>query len=196
MTTISLSEEDVTKIKMGNKAVITFDAVNGLSVAGIVTEIDTIGTVSQGVVSYNVQITFDTQDARVKPGMSTSVNVITDTQQNVLTVPNSAVKTKNGNSYVLVLSEKKDLTSSSASQGFVSVVAPTQKTVQIGVADSTNTEITSGLSAGDQVVVRTISNAAAATTTSASRTTSATSATRLITGGGGGGGFAGGRPGN
>jgi len=39
MTTISLSEVDVTKIKMGNKAVLTFDAISGLSIAGQVTEI-------------------------------------------------------------------------------------------------------------------------------------------------------------
>jgi len=188
MTTISLSEEDVTKIKMGDKAVITFDAIDGLSVAGKVTEIDTIGTVSQGVVSYNVQITFDTQDSRIKPGMSTSVNVITDTQQNVLTVPNSAVKTKNGAYYVLVLDKNEDLTSSSAAQGFVSVTAPTQKTVKIGVADDTNTEITSGLSEGDQVVIRTISGTkTTSTTSSTSSSTSRTTrqATQSLTGAGG-----------
>ena len=64
----------------------------------LTSQIDAIGTVSQGVVSYNVQITFDTQDSRIKPGMSASVNIITNTQQNVLTVPNSAVKTKKGTS--------------------------------------------------------------------------------------------------
>ena len=161
---------------MGDKAILTFDAVDGLSIAGQVTEIDTIGTVSQGVVSYNVKITFATQDSRIKPGMSVSANVITETKQNVLTVPNSAVKTKSGNYYVLVLGQKEDLTSSSANQGFVSAVAPLQKTVQIGVADDTNTEIISGLSEGDQVVVRTISGttaaAAASSTSGAGRTTS------------------------
>jgi len=193
-TTISLSEVDITKIKMGQKAVLTFDAISGLSIAGHVTEIDTIGTVSQGVVSYNVQITFDTQDDRIKPGMSVSANIITDVQQNVLTLPNSAVKTKSGSYYVLVLSQKQDLTSSTASQGFVSVTAPTQKAVKIGIADDTNTEITSGLSEGDQVVVRTI--ASTATASSTSRTTGTTSAATRTLIGGGAGGFAGGRPGN
>lgn len=195
MTTISLSEIDVTSIKLGQKVVLTFDAISGLSIVGKVSEIDTIGTVSQGVVSYNVQIAFATQDSRIKPGMSVSANVITDVEQNVLTVPNSSVKTKNGNNYVLVLSQKQDLTGSTANQGFISTTAPTQKTVKIGIADNTNTEIISGLSAGDQVVTRTISNAtavSATSTSSASRT--ATSATRSLIGGGGG--FTGGRPGN
>ena len=186
-TTISLSEVDITKIKLGDKAVITFDAINGLSVAGQVTEIDTIGTVSQGVVSYNVQIAFDTQDSRVKPGMSTSVNVITDIKQNVLTVPNSAVKSKNKNYYVLIPSQKQNLNSPSASQGFILAEAPIQKAVQIGLADDINTEITSGLAEGDQVVVRTISNTASSVTSASStnRTTTNRAAQSLFIGGGG-----------
>ena len=180
MTTISLSEVDVTSVKLGQKVVLTFDAISGLSIAGQVTEIDTIGTVSQGVVSYNVQITFATQDTRIKPGMSVSANVITNVAQNVLTVPNSAVKTKSGSYYVLVPGSP----------------TPTQKTVQIGVADSTNTEIVSGLSAGDQVVTRTISNTSATSTTAASSASRISgAATRSLTGGGAGG-FGGIRPGN
>jgi HlyD family secretion protein len=175
ITAISLNEVDITKIKMGNKATLTFDAIDGLTMTGEVTEIDTIGTVSQGVVSYSVKIAFDTQDDRIKPGMSVNASIITQTKQNVLAVPNSAVKTKSGSSYVLVLSQKEDLTSSTATQGFISATAPTQKTVQIGISDDTNTEITSGLSEGDQVVSRTI---AATSTTSATKTTTSTSTTR------------------
>ncbi|MCX6721513.1 MAG: HlyD family efflux transporter periplasmic adaptor subunit [Candidatus Staskawiczbacteria bacterium] len=55
---ISLSETDIPKIKLGDKVVVTFDAIDGLSISGKVTEVDTVGTVSQGVVSYNVKITF------------------------------------------------------------------------------------------------------------------------------------------
>ena len=195
MTQISLSETDIPKIKIGNKAILTFDAIDGLSIAGQVTEIDTIGTVSQGVVSYNVKIIFDTQDDRVKPGMSVNANIITQTKQDALTAPNSAVKSKSGTYYVLVPSPKQDLSSPSASQGFILTSAPLQKTVQIGIADDTNTEITSGLSEGDQVVVRTISNASTTTSaaSSTSRTTNASTRTLFSPGGGGGAGI---RPGD
>ena len=192
---ISLNEVDIVKIKNGEKVTITFDALPNVTVTGHVADIDTVGTVTQGVVSYGVKISLDITESQIKPGMSGSVNIITDTQQDILTVPNSAVKTRGGANYVLVLNSKQDLTSPTASQGFISEIAPTQKAVVIGVTDDTNTQITSGLSEGDQVVVRTIS-ATAAATSSSTRTTSATSATRLITGGGGGGGFGGGRPGN
>jgi len=191
---ISLNEVDTVKIKTGQKATITFDALPDVTVTGSVIDVDTVGTVSSGVVSYGVRIALDITDSRIKPGMSGSVNIITETKQNVLSVPSSTVKTKNGAYYVLVISQKQDLTSSTASQGFISTIAPTQKTVEIGVADDINTEITSGLSEGDQVVVRTITSTA--TTTS---TTSASGASRTaipgLTGGatGGGGNF---RPGN
>ena len=66
--------------------------------SGVVTEIDPIGAISQGVVTYDIKINFDVVDERVKPSMSVSAAIITDTKQNVLVVPNSAVKSKNGSS--------------------------------------------------------------------------------------------------
>ena len=185
---VSLNEIDASKVKIGQKVATTFDAIDGLTLNGTVTSIDTIGTVSQGVVSYNVQINFDNQDSRVKPGMSVSTNIIAETKQDVLTVPNSAVKIKNGRNYVLVFDQKQDLTSSAIRQGFVSAIAPTQKIIKIGIADTMNTEIISGLSEGDQVVVRTISGTkttTTGTTSSANRTTR--QATQTFTGGAAGG---------
>jgi macrolide-specific efflux system membrane fusion protein len=188
---ISLNEVDAVKIKKGQKATIAFDALPTLSATGSVIDIDSVGTVSQGVVSYGAKIALDIMDTQIKSGMSGSVNVITETKQNVLTVPNSAVKSKSGNYYVLVLSQKQDLTSPTASQGFLSEIAPIQKTVEIGIADDINTEIISGLSEGDQVVSRTISGVK----TSASNTSTGgvNGATRTLFTAGGGGGV---RPGN
>ncbi len=182
----SFNEVDIVKIKLGQKVTITFDALPDLTTTGSVIDVDTVGTVSQGVVSYGAKIALDIIDSQIKPGMSGSANVITDTRQNVLTVPNSAVKSKNNSSYVLVLSQKQDLTSPAASQGFISEVAPTQKTVQIGVADNTNTEITSGLSEGDQVVARTISSVKSATSTTSSTSRTTRQATQTLIGGPGG----------
>ncbi|MEK9179334.1 MAG: HlyD family efflux transporter periplasmic adaptor subunit, partial [Patescibacteria group bacterium] len=80
---ISLNEVDVAKIKIGQKTTLTFDAIPDLTISGIVTEIDTIGAVSQGVVTYIAKISFDTQDERVKPAMSVSAAIITDIKQDV-----------------------------------------------------------------------------------------------------------------
>src|SRR3989344_2397184 len=58
---LSLNEVDAAKISIGDKATLTFDAIEGLTLTGEVAEIDTIGTVTQGVVSYKVKIGFDTE---------------------------------------------------------------------------------------------------------------------------------------
>ena len=79
MATISLNEVDIAKIQLGQKVNLTFDAVPDLTISGKVVQIDSIGTVSQGVVDYNVKISFDTSDNRIKPGMSVTASIITDT---------------------------------------------------------------------------------------------------------------------
>ena len=170
---ITLNEVDATKVKVGQKATLTFDAVDGLTITGTVVQVDLVGTVSQGVVSYKVKIGFDTQDDRVKSGMSVSSSVITDTRQNVVIVPTSAVKSNSdGSSYVEI-------------PGTTPTSVPSQQTVEVGLSDNTNSEIISGLKEGDQVVTKTV-------TTTATKTTTAKSATSLLGGGravGGGGGI-------
>ncbi|MDD2697118.1 MAG: efflux RND transporter periplasmic adaptor subunit, partial [Candidatus Pacebacteria bacterium] len=97
---ISLNEVDAANVKVGQKATLTFDALSDVTLTGKVSDVDTVGTVSQGVVSYGVKIVFDTQDDRVKSGMSVTADIITDSKQDVLLVPNSAVKSQGSSSYV------------------------------------------------------------------------------------------------
>lgn len=153
MAEISLNEVDVAKVAAGQKATLTFDAIDGLSLTGIVSQIDTIGTVTQGVVTYNVKIAFDAQDERVKSGMSVNASIITNVKTGALAVPNSAVKTQGTGHYVEMFATP--LLDSSGSQGAVSTIAPTKITVEIGIANDTATEIVSGLKEGDQVVIKT-----------------------------------------
>ena len=155
MATISLNEVDIAKIQLGQKVTLTFDAVPGLSITGKVVQIDSVGTVSQGVVDYNVKISFDTFDNRIKSGMSVNASIITDIQQDVLTVPNSAVKNQNGSTYV----EMFDIPLTAplpGVQGSPSITPPRQQTVSVGVSNDTSTQIISGINEGDEIVTRTI----------------------------------------
>lgn len=193
---LSLNEVDVAKIKIGDKATLTFDAIDGLSLTGTVAEIDTVGTVSQGVVSYDVKIDFSSQDERVKPGMTVNAEIQTGVAQNVLTVPTSAVKTVNGQSIVQVFTPALSVPAgASALQGVTSATPPQAVPVTTGLSDDTNIEITSGLTEGEQIVVRTTTGAASAASAATSRTTtgSASGATRSL--GGGGAVFIGGKGG-
>jgi RND family efflux transporter MFP subunit len=177
---ISLNEVDVAKVEVGQKSTLTFDAVEGLEITGKVAEIDSLGTVSQGVVTYGVKIVFDTQDDRIKSGMSVSASIITEVKQDVLIVPNSAIKSQGDASYVEMFDPSNPaLTQTGGNQGITSLVPPIQQTVETGISDDNSTEITSGLNEGDQIIAK---------TTTTSSTTAAKPATSLFGGGGGGGG--------
>ncbi|MDB5204184.1 MAG: family efflux transporter subunit, HlyD family secretion protein [Candidatus Taylorbacteria bacterium] len=162
---ISLNEVDIAKIKTGQKATLTFDAIDGLTIAGQVLEVDLVGTVSQGVVTYNVKIGLDTDDDRVKSGMSADASIITDVQQNIIAVPSSAIKTSGNASYVETLG--KNLSDSELGTEVASTGTLTQIPVTIGVSDDTMTEVTEGLNEGDQIITKTTTGTATKTTTAA-----------------------------
>ncbi len=131
----------------------TFSAIEDLSLTGTVVEVNSVGTVSQGVVSYDVKIVLDAQDDRIKPQMTVSADIAVEQSIDVLTVPNGAIKTDDsGLEYVEVL----DFTGALDSSGVVSNKTPEIKYVVTGLADDTNTEIKSGLDAGVYVVTRTV----------------------------------------
>ncbi len=166
MAEISLNEVDVAKVKVGQKVTLTFDAVSDLTISGEVADVDIIGTVSQGVVTYNVKILFDTQDERVRPGMSVSAAIITDIKQDVLTVPNAAVKTSGNISYVEMPAENVAANLLNNNSGITLTSALKQQSITTGIANDSLTEVVDGLQAGDQVVSRTISSTTSSTTTS------------------------------
>ena len=149
LTSITLNEIDVSKVHVGQKAKLTFDAIDDLVIDGTVTAVDLIGTVSQGVVNYNVEIVLDTQDDRIKSGMSVSASVIVESKENVLTVPNSAIKTQGNLTYVETGNP------------------PRRIPVKIGLSNDTVTEIISGLSEGDEIITRTVAGTTAKTTAAA-----------------------------
>ncbi|MBI3888299.1 efflux RND transporter periplasmic adaptor subunit [Candidatus Nomurabacteria bacterium] len=167
LATVTLNEVDVAKISLGEKTTLTFSAIPDLTITGQVVQIDSLGTVSQGVVNYGVKISFDTTDARVKPGMSVDAKIITKVEQNVLTVPNVAVKKQGTTSYVQMFDTTLPAPAT-GTQGSVSLVPPRNQDVEIGISDATLTEITSGLNEGDEIVTKTITSTTKTTTTAPS----------------------------
>ncbi|MEK7625320.1 MAG: HlyD family efflux transporter periplasmic adaptor subunit [Patescibacteria group bacterium] len=195
IATVSLNEIDAAKVAVGNPVTLTFDALPDLSIAGKVSQIDLLGSASQGVVNYNVQISFDTQDERVRSGMSAAAAVITNMKSDILAVQSSAVKTftasrrdpdvavTGGQSYVQVVDQNNIATQTNNTVTLKN--NPTNVNVETGMSNDTLTEITNGLQEGAVVVVRTISKAAS------TQTTGGSSAIRIP--GIGGGGFGGAR---
>lgn len=165
---ISVNEVDAAKLKVGQEATLTFDALPNISIAGTVSSVDAIGTVSSGVVSYDATVIFDTPNPKVLAGMSATAAIITGTETG-LVVPQSAVKTTNGMNYVLAFIPSPTSGNSSTETS----TTPVQIPVTTGLSDNTNIIIEQGLSAGMQVVTQTVAGSAATTISSAAQSTSA-----------------------
>ena len=166
--TAGFSETDVAKIKDGQPATVTVDALPGTELAAHVIAIDTTSTVVSNVVTYGVTFAFDNPTpAGVKPGMTAEVDVTVAEADNVVHVTSSAVTGTGTNGRVTVLVGKTQ----------------TIRPVVVGLRGDTTTEIVAGLKAGETVVLPTL-NISSGSSSSPFGSTSTTS--------GRGGGFRGG----
>lgn len=143
---VSIAEVDASKVQVGQKATITFDAIANKTFTGKVMGINTSGVASSGVVTYPAVIQLDdTTNSDILPNMSATANIISKVKDNVILVPSSAVQTSGSTSTVKVMKNGK-----------VSTVD-----VQVGDSSDSETEIISGIAEGDTVVTSTVSTAPA-----------------------------------
>jgi len=175
IATIPFNEIDIASIKLNQNVNLTFDSIEGLSVLGTVLEIDPVGTVSSGVVTYNVKVNFDSKDERIRPGMSVNAEIITEEKKDILTISSSAIKTRDGKSYVEVF--ENPVIGGNNPMGVTSLVKIIRKPIEIGISDDAITEIISGLSLGDQIISKIVTNSSK---TSSIKSTSASAGTPSI----------------
>jgi HlyD family secretion protein len=185
MAEITLNEVDVAKVKVGQKATLTFDALPDLTITGKVAEVDSLGTVSQGVVSYAAKIVFDFNDDRIKPSMSVSADIIVDSKTNVLLVPNSAVKSQNSGSYVEVPNGENSQQLSSLTAAVALFELPKTILIEIGLSNDEFTEIVSGISEGQLVVTGSVSGTKASASSSSQSGQQSSNSIRIPSIGGG-----------
>ena len=155
---VQINEVDLVKVTLGQNATVEFDALPGGEVSGTVEAISPTGTNTQGVVTYDVDVTLQNIDQRLKPNMSCSVEIMLETKESALVVPTSAIKTDTtaGTKYVLVLSADGQQTQS--------------VTVTTGLVVGTSTEVLSGLTEGQTVVVGSASSSSGSTGSGSQRT--------------------------
>jgi macrolide-specific efflux system membrane fusion protein len=147
-----INEVDIAKVRSGQKATITLDAYPDMTYVGRVDSIDTIGTNTSGVVTFNAYIAFVAPPATIHPGMSASAIVQLSRHDDVLSVPTSAIQSTADGQYVRVMKN-----------GIVSQVP-----VETGLSSDTDTEITSGLAEGQTVVTSVITPTTSSSSTSTS----------------------------
>jgi RND family efflux transporter MFP subunit len=138
---VQINEIDLVNVKVGQAAAVTFDALPDVVESGTVNSIAPTGISSSGVVTYNVNISLINPDPRLRPTMSCTAVITTATHPDALVVPSAAVRsdTTTQGKYVLV--------------GDTTTGAITQRSVKTGVVVGTQTEILSGLTAGQTVLI-------------------------------------------
>jgi HlyD family secretion protein len=85
-------EADVGKLKPRMEAVFTVDAYPGESFHGSIRQVRLAATTLQNVVTYNAVIDVSNPDLKLKPGMTANVKVVIEKVENVLRVPNAAIR--------------------------------------------------------------------------------------------------------
>ncbi len=170
----NVSEADVGRVQVGMPTAFTVDAYPNQVFKGSVTAIRKAAINVQNVVTYDVVIGVANPDLKLFPGMTANVKILVDEHDNVLRVPNAALRYARGNA-VSVLDGKD---------------AVRRVPVKLGITDGTYTEIAGGdLKEGDPVIIAEFSKKGAASTPAATSTPFGGGAPA---GGGGGGGRRGG----
>jgi HlyD family secretion protein len=88
----NVSESDIGGITEGKDATFTVDAYPGVKFAGAIRQVRLAPINVQNVVTYNVVVGVDNQDLRLKPGMTANVSIVVAQRDNVLRVPNAALR--------------------------------------------------------------------------------------------------------
>jgi HlyD family secretion protein len=90
----AIDEADVGKIREGQEATFTVDAYPGEVFRATIFQIRSQPTVQQNVVTYDAVVRFDNPDAKLRPGMTATVRVVSMRKDDVLRVPNAALRFK------------------------------------------------------------------------------------------------------
>lgn len=135
---VQVSEVDINRIAVGQEAILSFDAIQNQEYQGIVTEVALVGSSTQGLVDFTVTVELTDADEKVRPGMTAAVNIVVNELEDVLLVPNRAVRLLEGDRVVYVLKN-----------GF-----PEPVDITLGASSELNSEVVAGeLQEGDPVVL-------------------------------------------
>jgi HlyD family secretion protein len=135
---VQVSEVDINSIQVSQSVNLSFDAILDKQYKGLVSQVEPVGDVVQGVVEFSVTVELTDADELVKPGMTAAVNIVVDQITGALLVPNRAVRVVDGQRVVYILSNGK----------------LQQVNVTLGASSDTQSQVTDGeLKVGDQIVL-------------------------------------------
>ena len=139
------NEVDIRKIKKGLKVIVGFDAFPDIELDGVVTKVANVGENKRGsdIKLFQVLIKLNETNSNIKPGMTTSNRILTNKEEDVLSVPLEAIFSKDSISFVYVKS------------GF----SVDKKQVELGLSNNTDIIVNKGLKAEETVYLSAPENA-------------------------------------
>jgi multidrug efflux pump subunit AcrA (membrane-fusion protein) len=134
---VPLSESDITKVKVGQPATVTVNALPDEKLAARVVSSALLSTTNSGVVSYDVTLNLEQSASGLRPGMTASAQIVVAQAENAVNVTSSAISGRGAAQTVTVLRSGK----------------PLRVPVVTGLVGDSVTQILSGVSPGEQVQV-------------------------------------------
>jgi RND family efflux transporter MFP subunit len=131
---VNIEEADINKLKVGQKAYATFDAIDGVQIDGEITFISlTSESDNNGIVTYLVRVVFEnTGEDQIREGMTAAVKFIISEAKDVLIAPVAAVRNVSGKPSVRLASGE-------------------WAAVTTGYTNGTEVEVISGVKEGDKI---------------------------------------------
>ncbi len=134
---VEIPEVDINRVQVNQSATITFDAIQTKQYEGKVVEVARVGNSGEGVVNFTVKVELINPDDQVLPGMTAAVNIIVNQLNDVLLIPNRAVRLLEGERVVYVLRDN------------LPVVVP----IKIGASSDTYSELAEGEIAENELII-------------------------------------------
>lgn len=136
---VQIGQTDISKIQQDQTVTIYPDAQKTKEYTGKVARVDSIGSNVGGVVKYNVYIELTEDNTNLKSGMTGDIDIQTAQLDDVLTVPNSAVRPYKGGRAVRVIKKGQK--------------EPEFIPVEIGLRGKERTQIIQGIDEGQEIIV-------------------------------------------
>lgn len=137
----SVDETDIGRVALGQRASISLDAHPEITVMGKVSRIFYESATSNNVTIYYVQIECDHIPSVFRSGMSANIEIIEKMSKDALLLPAEAVSSENGESYVMVKGNGNGKSH------------PEKKVVTTGLSNNGMTEIKSGITENDTIII-------------------------------------------
>ncbi len=136
-----VDETDIGRVEVGQRAVFTVDTYTDTDFDGKVTAIRPMAEIQDAVVNYVTVIEIAAGHGKVlRPEMTTTVNIMLERRENVIVIPNSAVRRDRDGTYAFVMRRGERF----------------RRDIRVGYHGREYTEVVEGLNEGDRVVVGTI----------------------------------------